>query len=125
MDKRKAAYIVQYYAHLMTEQERKAHRHLAATLKIARGHSDAIAQEEAKTSRSPIREWLSDDPEVLQLASQGWQAFEQHVAERILRIHGDAVVFNCCPRCGAVAKTPKAQQCAVCRHDWHPQVGNK
>jgi uncharacterized C2H2 Zn-finger protein len=26
---------------------------------------------------------------------------------------------NRCPRCGEVAKTPKAKQCRFCKHDWH------
>jgi hypothetical protein len=28
-------------------------------------------------------------------------------------------VLNCCPKCDALAKTPKARQCRYCFHDWH------
>jgi ribosomal protein L40E len=40
-------------------------------------------------------------------------------AQRILDKHSDEIVFNYCPRCGALAKTPKARQCRVCHHDWY------
>jgi hypothetical protein len=85
-------YVIRYYAHLMTPQERKAQSHLYATMKTTQGRSDVAAQAEAQTMRdSP---WQSPDEDVLRLASD-------------------------CPRCGRLAKTPKARQCRFCYHDWH------
>jgi hypothetical protein len=119
MDKDKARYIVRYYDHLLNQQERRAYRHLEATLKATHGRADAAAQQEAKSGRSHLREWLSEEPEVLRLASEGLDTFMLHTAERVFRDHQDKIVLNCCPRCGALAKTPKAQQCRFCGHDWH------
>ena len=119
MDRDKARYIVRYYDHLLNEHERRAQRHLFATSKTTHGRSDAAAQEEVKAGSSPLRQLLSEDPEVLRLASQGWDTFMRNTAERIYTEHQQEIVLNCCPRCGALAKTPKAKQCRSCRHDWH------
>jgi hypothetical protein len=44
--------------------------------------------------------------------------------ERLLREHYDSIFINRCPRCSRIAKTPLAQQCTWCRHDWHgPSAG--
>ena len=119
MDQDRAWYVFRYYARLMSEQERMTERHLVATIKATHGHDDAEAQEKAKRGPRPFRAMLSSDPEVLSLASEGRTAFILRSAERIMRDHSQEVVFNCCPRCGRVARTPKAQQCRFCGHDWH------
>jgi hypothetical protein len=120
MDAEKAAYIVRYYGHLMTVPERLAERHLTGTAKLTHGHTDAVAQRRVENSSHPVaRDLLSKDPEVLQLASDGIDAFMLRTARRILDDHGKEILFNRCPQCGALAKTPKARQCRFCRHDWH------
>jgi len=120
MDVRKARYVLRYYGQLMTPPERLAHRHLMGTEKVTRGRTDAAAQSEVANSSHPIaRDLLSNDPQVLQLASEGIDVFMVRTAQRILDKHSDEIVFNYCPRCGALAKTPKARQCRVCHHDWH------
>jgi hypothetical protein len=119
MDAEKARYVLRYYGQLMTKQERLAHRHLMGAEKATHGRTDAVAQREAGNSSHPARELLSNDPEVLHLASDGIDAFTARTAQRILDQHNNEIAFNYCPRCGALAKTPKARQCRVCRHDWH------
>jgi hypothetical protein len=119
MELEKARYILRYYDHLMTMQERLAQRHLMGTLKVTRGRSDANAQREVSNSSHLARELLSDDPQVLLLTAEGIDAFVMRAAKRIVDEHSDEILFNCCPRCGALAKTPKARQCRFCRHDWH------
>jgi len=119
MDFEKARYVLRYYGQLMTTPERLAHRHLMGTAKATRGRTDAIAQSEVAHSSHPGRDLLSNDPQVLQLASDGIEVFTVRTAQRILDKHSDEIVFNYCPRCGALAKTPKARQCRVCHHDWH------
>ena len=119
LDLDKAWYVVRYYAHFMTVQERLADRHLTATAKVTHGRTDAAAQREVENSLHPVRELLSSDPEALRLASEGIDAFIVRTAQRILDEHASEVVFNYCPRCGALAKTPKARQCRFCRDDWH------
>lgn len=119
MDGEKARYVLRYYGHLMTTPERLAQRHLIGTAKATHGRTDTLAQREAENSSHPARELLSKDPNVLQLVSDGLAAFEVRTAQRVLDEHSSEVVFNCCPRCGALANTPKARQCRTCRHDWH------
>jgi hypothetical protein len=107
----------------MTEHERLAYKHLAGTAKATLGRSDPAAQEEAKNSVFYLREVLSNDPLVLLLARDGLAAFVFRTGERILNEHRDQIVLNCCPRCGGLARTPKARQCGSCGHDWHNEGG--
>jgi hypothetical protein len=113
-----ARYVVSHYGHLMTEIERRAQRHLSATMKATHGRSDVAAQGEAQTHRVHSR-FLSNEPEVLRLVSVGYEAFAERTAARILKEHGDKVFLNRCPQCGGLARTPRAKQCRFCGHNWH------
>ena len=121
----KAGYVIQYYAHLMTPQEWRAYGHLRATAKVTFGRTDVAAQLQARNSSHPAREFLSNDPEALQLASDGFHSFMMRTAQRILDERCDEVAFNYCPRCGALARTPKARQCRFCCHDWHSAAATR
>lgn len=119
MDTEKAKYLLRYYGHLLTMQERLAQRHLMGTDKATHGRTDLAAQNEVRNSTHHARVLLSNDPGVLKLTSDGLDTFMLRTAQRIVDEHAGAVVFNYCPKCGALAKTPKAQQCRFCHHDWH------
>jgi len=120
MTTEKAWYVFTYFGHLMTKQERLAYRHLVGTAKAMRGRTDAASQAEAKKSASRgYRDLLSSDAEVLGLASDGLDAFVKRVAQRMLDEHRQEIAFNNCPKCGALTRTPKAQQCRFCGFDWH------
>src|SRR5271163_558679 len=119
MENEKAGYVLRYYGHLMTGHEQLARRHLEATAKATHGRTDSASQNELRNSSHPLHSLLSSDPEVLKLTCDGIDAFEVRTSQRILAEHSSEIVFNCCPRCGALAKTPKARQCRSCRHDWH------
>jgi hypothetical protein len=67
-----AHYVVRFHGHLMTEVERKAQRHLFATMKATKGDSDEPAQREAQTSKTLSR-MLCDEPKVLLLATDGYE----------------------------------------------------
>ena len=84
-----ARYVVNFHWDLMSVEERLALRHLVATIK-ATGRSDLAAQGEARKSWShldaairretrneecitPLR-YLSDDPSVMELAADGFEA---------------------------------------------------
>ena len=108
-----------YHGHRMTEHERLTYRHLLGTAKATLGRTDVEAQEEAKGSVFYLRELLSDDPSVLASARDGLEAFVLRTGQRILNDHRDQLVLNCCPQCGALARTPTARQCRACRYDWH------
>lgn len=114
-----AVYVFCYYGQLMTEQERLAYRHFAGTIKATHGRDDVAAQEEAKTGPSHLSKMLSDDPDVLRLARNGFSTFVLLTGQRILNEHRNEIVLNRCSRSGGVARTPTARQCRFCRHDWH------
>lgn len=113
-----AHYVIGFYGSLMTDVERRAQRHLSATMKATLGRSDVAAQKDAQRSRIHSK-FLSEDPNVLRLAADGYEAFAQRTAARILQECGAEVRFNRCPRCGELARTPTAKQCRHCHHDWH------
>ena len=119
MEREKAQYVLRYYVHFMTTRERVAQRHLFGTDKATHGRTDAAAKNEVRNSSHHLSRLLSNDPEVLRLASGGSDAFALRTAQRIPDEHKNEIVFNNCPRCGALAKTPKARQCRFCRYDWH------
>ena len=113
-----ARYVMCFYSNFMNEIERRAYSHLASTMKAAHLRSDAAAQEEARQDQRFAR-YLSDDPTVLQLASEGYPAFAERTAERILAEHQNEIFLNLCPRCHGLARTPTAKQCRHCGFDWH------
>jgi len=115
-----AKYVFRNYMNLMTRKEAQAFRHISGTMK-ATGRSDA-SQEEVKGGSSISRKWLSDDPEVRLLAQDGYDAFVLVTGKRILRDNRDRIVMNYCPRCGGLARTPKARQCRFCGKDWHNEI---
>ena len=119
MENEKAQYVLRYCGHWMTTKERLAQRHLFGTAKATHGRTDAAAQNEVRNTSHHLSRFLSNDTEIVQLASDGIDAFMIRTAQRILDEHSNEIVFNNCPRNGALAKTPKARQCRFCRHDWH------
>jgi hypothetical protein len=61
-----AYYVIHFHADLMTDAERKAQRHLFATMKATMGRSDETAQREAQHDKIHSRV-LSSEPNVLSL----------------------------------------------------------
>src|SRR5437899_9985272 len=112
MDRDTVAYILRYYNRFMTPKEHLASRHLMGTMKLTHGQSDSAAQLKAtlRAKNDSRRELFSDDPEVLRMASDGFEAFQMRAAERIFEKHRQQIFFNYCPKCGKLAKTPKAKQ---------------
>lgn len=106
------SYIINYYAHLMTDKEAKARRTIFAKQKISEMEGTLLAEK--------MRErWMSNDAEVLALIADGEEKFYDSVYARIMREHSHEVFINRCPKCNALARTPKAKQCPKCFHSWH------
>jgi len=105
------AYVINNYSSLMTEKEQLARRAI-------------LAEQKAKASSEPMAEmlrtrWGSSDPAVVALFEHGADQFHVAVRDRLLREHAEQVFLNRCPKCDAIAQTPKAKQCFACGHDWH------
>jgi len=111
-----AYYVARFYKHLMTPEERAAHMHLTVAYSVTHGMSAEEAERELQEHPSA---WISRDPAVLRLAAKGIDQFLSDVRDRILREHPSEVHINRCPRCSALTRTPQAQWCPACGHDWH------
>jgi len=106
------SYIIKYYADLMTDEEKLAYRHLFGLSKIAQTSSASI--------KFRVKSDLcTEDLDILNLLGEGEEEFYIKVAKRILHDNQEKVFLNYCPKCGALARTPKAQQCKSCGLDWH------
>jgi hypothetical protein len=118
VEKEKANYLLRYYGPLMTMHERQAYSDLLGAAKMSNGITDAAALEAFRNSTRRWRSVSADNPQVLRLASEGLEAFVQRTAQRILDEYKEHIVFNECPRCGALLRTPRARQCRFCKIQW-------
>ena len=117
MDSYLASYMFCHCQRFMTVNEKLANRHLPETAKVTHGRIDVAAQEEAN-SRIHLRNFLSADPEVLELARDGVNVFVQRTAQRVMAAHSDEPLTNPALVAPNVARTPKGRQCRFCRYDW-------
>jgi len=116
-NKQLARYVVFYYRQFLTQKEVLAWNHLIAIEKAASYRRKTPLPEEAIDFL--FSESISTDPEVLTLASGGWEEFLEQTSARILSEHGADVYLNRCPKCGELTVTPRAKQCRYCFHDCH------
>lgn len=92
-------YFQQNYGRLLTDAERKA-----------------MWMDSAQTQEGP--RWLTDDPAILSLLAEGKAGLGRAIEQRLRSELGNELVINRCPKCGALARTPKARQCRQCPHTW-------
>jgi hypothetical protein len=104
-------YLFKNYSALMTPTERNAY--LVLLLSYKGEHSNS---EKMKTHMR--QRFQSADPEVLALLAQGAREFYITTRNRLLRDHSKDIFLNHCPKCGALARTPKACLCPACSHTW-------
>jgi hypothetical protein len=108
MDKERASYILRFFSRLLNENESKAMRHQQSMFKL----NNYSGKEKVPTAMQDYfqKGWLRNSPEVLNLLDQGYDIFESNVADRIIRELPNKVLFNTCPKCGKLARTPQAKQ---------------
>lgn len=58
------------------------------------------------------------DDKTNELVARGREGMEIEIATRLLNRSRDEVINNC-PKCGRLARTPRAKQCRRCGYDWH------
>ena len=107
-----ATYVWNFYRQFLTPVESRAWPAVFALAK-ARVGSVKFAEGLLKSK------YLTDDPDVVAVLSDGPEAFRLRTAQRIVRDHGCDVFINRCPRCTKVVRTPRARQCLWCGFDWH------
>ncbi|QQD12977.1 hypothetical protein [Sphingobacterium sp. UDSM-2020] len=119
MNKEIQDYIITYYLDLMSPEEKLAYKHAHSTLKLDGSENlEKMQRIYLKTG------WLTKDQTVLSLLNNGLEKFNENTATRILRDHHLDIVFNYCPKCHKLARTPTAKQCRFCFHDWHKENNN-
>lgn len=111
-------YVFDNYLGLLTFEEKAAYKSVMAERKI----EDA---ESPETKRILRRFWVSGGPRVVSLLAGGPEAFFREARDRVLREHPDEVFLNYCPRCGGLARTPRARQCRRCFLSWHAGASRK
>ena len=94
-------YIFTYFPDALTDNERAAWKSAITKEKIR----SIEGTHQATLMR---KNWISADPEVLALLAEG-----------------DEIFFNYCPKCQALAHTPKAKQCPKCFYSWHELSSDK
>jgi len=119
-DREVANYVWQFYRDLFTDAEKRAYRpYMWERMKVEKGCD--VIEFEWKQNR------IAEDSEVMAQIADGTVVFHRRAAQRVLREHGAKVLLNRCPRCARLVRTPMAQQCLWCGHDWHraaiPAVG--
>jgi DNA-binding winged helix-turn-helix (wHTH) protein len=119
VDANVARYILTYHSNLMTRLECQVRGHLQTKMMLA-GGGNVSPQLQVAISEEYSR-YLSTDPVVLKLAADGYEAFAERTATRILGKYGKRLKLNRCPRCACVARTATARQCRFCGCDWHPK----
>jgi hypothetical protein len=101
-----------YFGHLMSDFELRVGLVHFAEQKAAIGAHD-VARLILK------RHSLIGDPDVEMALAEGAEAFRRRVSRRLQAERLAELLINRCPACRRVVRTPKAQQCLWCGHDWH------
>lgn len=113
-------YLIDNYFHLLTPRE-------AVCLKVLSGvHSSPmqtiVRRLNPKRHRAIIRiQSLLDvgRKRAREVVDAGEVNYRSALAQSIIRRHGSDIVWNRCPICSGLARTPRARQCRHCFHDWH------
>ena len=110
-------YILNYFSGLMSEKEALAWRHYSSEYKLTHSENKDSVEKRRKIYLS--KGWLTKDVQILRLLEDGIDNFRLKTAKRIFKENRDKIYFNNCPKCGELARTPRAKQCRHCGHDWH------
>lgn len=110
-------YLFDHYHRFLTRQE-------AAVVRYRLLRAKRIGFDTGQVSPHPqdrrILELEQAFPEQFaRIRTQGLAVMIAGIRDRLMRDHASQIPLNCCPGCGALCRTPRAQQCFDCGHDWH------
>jgi hypothetical protein len=103
-------YIYHYCGSFMTEDEVMAKKAISYGFNTAPELTLSLMNKEG---------WKADDPKVLSMITDGWEALKDSIVNRIWNEHRYELRLNLCPLCNKITRTPEARQCRFCFHDWH------
>jgi len=113
MDQDTAHYIVTYFFVLMPENEKIAWKHYSSILKLEGSNNPKMLDAYKRKG------WITEDREILDLLEKGYEDFEIKTAKKILENFPQKIIFNNCPKCNKLARTPYAKVCRFCGFNWH------
>ncbi len=120
MDIEIARYIITWYSSLLTLEEAAALKHKDSIFKLlTAADMESTEAYEARKQLLQKQGWVSGNPKVLSMVEKENDRMIIEMATDVLARSGDKVYFNRCPKCGSLARTPKAKQCRACFHSWH------
>lgn len=111
MDESLLKYIFSNYSYYRTEKEKLAYRHHFGLIKLKNRPT-------SWADSSYYKDYLTTDPEVLQLLEDGYEAFVTRTAQRIYQQHQEKIRINSCPACSKIAQKPKQTLCRYCGYNW-------
>jgi len=111
MDIEKVDYIIRYFSNLMTDDEKLALKHQMYMSKSSDNTTLGNMNDKKK--------WINNDPQITTLLKDGYEMFKTKIVKRIMNETPGKVIFNNCPKCGKLARTPQAKQCRFCNYNWH------
>jgi hypothetical protein len=90
-----ARYIIRYFSHLLSDEERKAIVHYSTSYKS----NNSKNPQKSMSLKSALREkdCTTENPKVLQLLENGIENFELNTAQRILENNPDQIKLIICP----------------------------
>lgn len=115
MDTEKVRYIMDYFLHVLPNDERLS---IEYTLSQLKHHSVFLPFVTIKDTLIKCG-YISPNQDLQDLHNEGYEAFEKKTANYILKNYSHKVYLNNCPKCHQLARTPLAHQCRHCGHDWH------
>lgn len=111
IDKETIHYIIVYFSHLMTDDEKLALKYKMFI------HKTSDNPEMKKTLTE--QDWISSNPEGSPLLQNSYDEFKLKIVQRIMSEVPEKIFFNNCPQCNRLSRTPFAKQCRYCGYSWH------
>jgi hypothetical protein len=107
-------YVLKYFRHLMTPLERRVTEYTAPIVSDAKD-----SKIRSLYTFLENRDGHVDDEAVLRAFQTPYDERVANAVDHLLEMRRDEVLENRCKKCHRLARTPVAQQCLWCGHDWH------
>ena len=116
-----ANYLINNFRRLLTSFEKDVLQQFFYRQQLARFEVGSVMHDRM-THRFTKMGQYGKRPELLPVMEQGYTGFVIGIGQRIMTEHRGEYRLNLCTKCGSLARTPYARQCAHCFHHWHDQV---
>ncbi|MEH6538351.1 MAG: hypothetical protein V7719_18285 [Psychroserpens sp.] len=111
MDKEQKLYLIEKCQKWMLPEEIKALGQLALK------ESDIYSEKKSEFAQKKMElVYGIGDDKISELVALGKKNLEEKIANRILK--ENIGILNNCPKCGKLARTPKARLCRFCGNKW-------